>query len=135
VGVNLFINIPVSNLTKSKAFWSGLGFGFHSQFADEKTACLVLDQNLYAMLLSKDRFQEFTAKTIVDAHRFTEMLNALQVDSKEEVDRMVSKAISLGGREARQPQDHKIMYERSFEDLDGHIWEIFWMDLSSIPKT
>lgn len=129
----LFINLPVEDLNKSMEFFKKLGFTFNEQFTDDKAACLVLGDNLYAMLLTKTMFGNFTKKPISEAKTYTEVLIAFDVDTKEEVDDMVEKAVKAGGKTYMEPQDHGWMYQHSFEDLDGHQWEICYMDMSKFP--
>ena len=124
----IFVNLPVKDLDKSKAFFGKLGYTFNPQFTDETAACMVISDDIYSMLLTEAKFKEFSKKPIADAHKTTEVLIALSMDSKDEVNRVVDAAIKAGGREARDPQDYGFMFLRSFSDLDGHVWEILWMD-------
>ena len=124
----IFVNLPVKDLQRSMAFFEKLGFKFNPQFTDETAACMVITDDIYAMLLTHPKFKEFTKKEIADAHKMTEVLTCLAVDSNHKVDELVDKAIAAGGTEARDPQDYGFMYGRSFNDLDGHIWEVVWMD-------
>ena len=130
---NIYINLPVKNLEKSRDFFASLGFTFNEQFSDEKAAGMVIGPNMYSMLLTEPFFQTFTKKPIADAHASTEALVALEVGSKAAVDGIFEKALAAGGTETRETQDHGFMYSRSFHDLDGHVWELFWMDMSSFP--
>jgi predicted lactoylglutathione lyase len=130
----VFINLPVEDLNRSTGFFRSVGFEFNPQFTDETAACMVISEDIYAMLLTHPKFGEFTKKTIVDAHEATEVLTALSCDSKAEVDRIVDRALEAGGSMARELKDHGFMYERSFEDPDGHIWEIFWMDPKAVEQ-
>ncbi|MBP9828324.1 VOC family protein [Patescibacteria group bacterium] len=125
---NVFINLPVKDLAASQAFFVQLGYSFNPQFTDETAACLVISETIYAMLLTHEKFAQFTKKKVVDASTATEVLLALSFDSRAEVDELLAKALKAGGNEHRDPEDHGFMYSRSFEDLDGHIWEVFWMD-------
>ena len=124
----IFVNLPVKDLDKSKAFFGKLGYTFNAQFTDATAACMVITDDIYAMLLTEAKFKEFSKKPIADAHKTTEVLVALSMDSRDEVNRVVDAAIKGGGSEARDPQDYGFMFLRSFNDLDGHIWEILWMD-------
>jgi predicted lactoylglutathione lyase len=128
----IFVNLPVQDLEKSMALFREIGFDFNPQFTDDTAACMVISEHIYAMLLTHAKFKEFTKKAIADARTTTEVLTALTVEGREEVDAMVGRALDAGGSPAREPQDHGFMYERSFEDLDGHIWEIVWMDPKAI---
>ena len=134
MGTKIFVNLPVKDLNKSKEFFAKLGFTFNPQFTDQNAACMVISEDNYAMLLAEPFFKTFTKKEIADAKKSTEVLVALSVESKEKVDEMLSKALASGAKESREPQDHGFMYGRSLEDLDGHIWEIFYMDESKIPE-
>jgi predicted lactoylglutathione lyase len=130
----IFVNLPVKDLNRSRAFFEGLGFTFNPQFTDETAACMVISDDIYAMLLTPAKFKEFTRKEIADATRVTEVLTCLSAESKAEVDRLVGAALASGGTEAREPMDYGFMYGRSFQDPDGHIWEIIWMDPAHIQK-
>lgn len=130
---DVFINLPVNDLEKSKNFFKRLGFEFKKQFSNEQAACLILNKECYVMLLQEKFFQDFTKNGIADTSQFTEVLLAISVDSEEEVNSFLADALKMGAREAREPQDNNYMYGRSFHDLDGHIWEVFWMDPSGIP--
>jgi len=131
----IFVNLPVKDLNKTKKFFSKLGFTFNPRFTDQNAVCMIIGENIYAMLLVKKFFKTFTAdKEISDTKRTTEVLNALSVDSRDAVDEMIEKAIDAGGREFRKAQDYGWMYGRAFEDLDGHIWEVFYMDESKMPE-
>ncbi len=130
----IFVNLPVRDLAKSKEFFEHLGYHFNPQFTDDRAACLVISDTIYAMLLDHGRFQDFTSRKIADARETTEVLLALSMDSREAVDEMLRKAEEAGGKAFREPADHGFMYERSFEDLDGHVWEIFWMDPANVPS-
>lgn len=124
----IFINLAVKDLEKSKAFFGALGFTFNPQFTNEQGACMVIhDESIYAMLLVEDFFKTFVSKSIVNAHESTEVLTCLSCESREEVDALVAKAIVAGGRIPRDPQDYGFMYSHAFEDLDGHIWELAYM--------
>ncbi|CUR52236.1 Glyoxalase/bleomycin resistance protein/dioxygenase [Nitrosotalea devaniterrae] len=128
MGTKVFVNLPVKDLEKSKEFFTKLGFTFNLQFTNKDAACMVISEENYAMLLMESFFKTFTKKEIVNAKQSTEVLVALSAESKENVDKMLHSALDAGAKEANEPQDHGFMYGRSFEDLDGHIWEIFWMD-------
>lgn len=129
----IFVNLPVRDLDRSKAFFEALGFHFNPQFTDATAACLVISPHIHAMLLTHEKFQSFTHRPICDARASTEVLIALSCESREEVDRLVDKAIANGGAQFRDPADHGFMYERNFEDPDGHVWECFWMDPAAVP--
>lgn len=137
MSTKIFVNLPVKNLDKSKAFFAALGYTFNAQFTDETAASMVISDDIYAMLLTEAKFREFTpsGKTIADAAKTTEVLIALSADSKDNVNGLVDKALKAGATEARPTEDHGFMFGRSFQDLDGHIWEIFWMDPSFVQKS
>lgn len=124
----VFINLPVKDLARSKAFFDTLGFTFTEQFSNEHAACLNLTDNTFAMLLTEEFFGGFTDKTIADATVVTECVLALAVESREEAEMIAEKAAAIGGKETREPQDHGFMYSRAFQDLDGHVWEVVWME-------
>lgn len=124
----IFVNLPVRDLDRSMAFFEALGFSFNPQFSDDTAACMIISDDIYAMLLTHAKFKEFTPKDIADTGKTTEVITALSQDSREAVDRLADAALKAGGTEARPPMDHGFMYDRSFNDPDGHIWEIFWMD-------
>jgi hypothetical protein len=131
----IFVNLPVEDLEKSKAFFTKLGYRFNPQFTDETAACMVITDDIYTMLLTKAKFQEFTRKPIADAAQTTEVLTCLSVERKAKVDEILDAALAAGATEARDPMDYGFTYGRSFNDLDGHIWEIIWMDPQSIQKS
>ena len=116
----IFVNLPVKDLNKSKDFFTKLGFSFNPQFTDDKAACMVISENIFAMLLTEQFFKTFTKKEISDAKKTTEVLIALDAESREKVDEMVKKAVDAGGSIYRDPEDHGWMYGHSFSDLDGH---------------
>ena len=124
----IFVNLPVKDLNKSKAFFAALGYTFNPQFTNDDAACMIIAENsIYAMLLTEKFFKTFIDKPIVNAHETTEVLNCLSCESREEVDNLVAKALAAGGKAPRAPQDHGFMYAHGFEDLDGHIWELAYM--------
>ncbi|WP_338676559.1 VOC family protein [Streptomyces sp. SCSIO 30461] len=124
----IFVNLPVKDLGKTRAFWEALGYSFNPRFSDENTACLVLGEAIFAMLMTEPRFREFTPKDIADAATTTEVLLALSAESRERVDELADGALAAGGSEAMPAQDLGFMYGRSFQDPDHHIWEVAWMD-------
>ena len=132
---NLYINLPVVDLARSTAFYEALGFKKNTQFSNADASAMVWDDTLSVMLLTHGFCAGFLGKkTISDAHTTTEVLNALQLDSREAVDIFFDKAIAAGGKKTIETYDHGFMYGRDFEDVDGHIWEAFWMDASQMPK-
>ena len=124
----VFINLSVQNLEKSKEFFTKLGFSFNLKCGLDKSACMVLSEEGYVMLLGVPFFKTFTKREVCDTSAHTEAIVALSCTSRAEVDEMVNKAIAAGGEHAMEPQDHGFMYGWSFYDLDGHHWEVFWMD-------
>ena len=134
MATNIFINLPVKDLSKSIEFFTSLGYTFNPQFTDEHAACMVISDTIYAMLLTHSRFKDFIKKEIADSKKTTEVLIALSAESKEKVNELVNKAIAAGAHEAMDAQDHGFMYSRSFEDPDNHIWEILWMDPNFVQK-
>lgn len=130
----IFVNLPVKDLKKSVDFFTKLGFTFNPQFTDESATCMIIGDNIFAMLLVEERFRDFTKKPISDAKKSTEVLLALDAESKDEVDDIVKKAVKAGGSVYADPMDHGWMYIHSFADLDGHQWEFAYMDESAIPK-
>lgn len=124
----IYVNLPVNDLKRSMAFFNQLGFAFNPKFSNDQAACLVIGDNIYAMLLTHDFFKAFTAKAICDTTQTTEVLVCISCDSRAEVDALVAKAVAAGGTAPRAPQDHGFMYGHGFEDLDGHTWELMYMD-------
>lgn len=132
----IFINLPVQDLQKTMDFWKALGFTFNPQFTDQNAACLELsgkDGPIYAMLLKKEFFGKFTTRQIADTSSVVEVLNSMSFGSREEIDGLVQKALSAGGKEFRAAEDYGWMYNRNFQDLDGHAWELIYMDMSKAP--
>lgn len=127
----IFVNLPVKEVKASIDFFRSLGFSFDKKFTDENAACLIIGENIYAMLLNEAMFNTFIpGKKIADSKTMTEVLVALSAESRQEVDTMISKAIQAGGGEYRETSDYGWMYGRAFTDLDGHIWEVLHMDES-----
>ena len=128
----LFVNIPVGDLQRSIEFFEALGFTFNPQFTDATATCMLVGEDAYFMLLTREKFTDFSKRPMGDSRRETNALFAISVDSRQEVDAMVEKAVAAGGSHAVDPQDHGFMYGSSFYDLDGHHWEVFWMDPSAV---
>ena len=125
----IYVNLPIRNMERSKAFFSALGFSFNPQFTNEQGACMVISEDHnFVMLLVEPFFKTFTPNAICDAKKSTEAIVCLSCDSRAEVDDLVNRAIAAGGKHAMEPQDHGFMYGWSFYDPDGHHWEVFWMD-------
>ena len=131
----VFINLPVRDLPKAKAFYQAIGAVVNPQFSDEGGACMVVSDTIFVMLLTHAKWAGFTRKPIVDAHRESEVMLCLGAESREAVDTLTTAAAANGGKaDVNPPQDHGFMYGRSFEDVDGHIWEIMYMDMSQMPQ-
>jgi uncharacterized protein len=130
----IFVNLPIKNMEKTQAFFKSLGFSFNPQFTNEQGACMVVSEDhSYVMLLVEPFFSTFIKKSIADASKTTEVLVCLSCDSRAEVDDLVKKAVAAGGKSPNAPQDHGFMYGHGFEDLDGHLWELVWMDPNAAP--
>ena len=126
----IFVNLPVADLAAAKAFYEAIGATNDPRFTDDTAAAMGLSDVIHVMLLTHDKFSQFTPKRIADAHATSEVLICISADSREAVDDITEKALAAGGREPREKQDYGFMYSRSFEDLDGHIWEPMWMDVA-----
>ena len=130
----IFVNLPVSDLGKSKAFYEAVGAANNPAFTDDTAACMVFSDVIHTMLLTHEKWATFTSKTIPDAHTTAQVLLCVSADSRDAVDGQVDKAVKAGGKADPTPtQDYGFMYGRSFEDPDGHIWEVMWMDPTAIP--
>ncbi|MBL7738788.1 MAG: VOC family protein [Chitinophagaceae bacterium] len=131
----IFINLPVRDLQRSIAFFTQLGFSFNPQFTDDKAACMVIaDGSIYSMLITEEFFKTFTKKELADARKNTEVLIALDAESRQDVDDMIRKALAAGGSVYMESQDHGWMYGHSFADPDGHQWEVLYMDETALPQ-
>jgi predicted lactoylglutathione lyase len=128
----IFVNLPVKNLDTSMIFFKALGFSFNAQFTDETAASMVISDSIYATLVTHEKFKEFSNKPIADATKVTEAVTCLSAESREEVNKMADAALKAGAQKLLEPQDYGFMYLRSFQDLDGHIWEIMWMDPANV---
>lgn len=128
----IFVNLPVNDLDASKKFFTELGYTINPQFSDDNAASVVISDTIVAMLLTKPFYATFTQKEIADATKTSEVLIALSAPSREKVDELVDRALALGGTTSGRTQDHGFMYGRAFDDLDGHTWEVVWMDPSAI---
>ncbi|MEJ1160888.1 VOC family protein [Prosthecomicrobium sp. N25] len=124
----IFVNLPVKDLPASKAFFGELGFAFEPRFTNDEAACMVVDGNIFVMLLTEPRFRDFINGEIADAHRATEVLTCLSASSRAEVDNLLKRALAAGARPWKPVTDYGSMYGASFQDLDGHVWELMWMD-------
>ena len=131
---SIYVNLPIEDVQRSRNFWTTLGFRFNESFSDEKALCLELAENLiYAMLLRKEFFSTFTDRSIADSS-VTQTLLAVEVDSKDDVNKIVQLALDNGATRYKEPADHGWMYYDSFADPDGHQWEIMWSDASKLPQ-
>jgi uncharacterized protein len=130
----LFVNLPVKSLDASVAFFTKLGFTFNPQFTDKNATCMIVGEDAFVMLLVEDFFKTFTQKSIADATATTEVIMSVSADSKEAVDTMVATALENGGKESNQAQDQDFMYSWSFKDLDDHLWEVVWMDPTTLES-
>jgi hypothetical protein len=132
----IYVNLPIKDMERSKAFFGKLGFSFNPQFTNEQGACMVVaDGSIYVMLLVESFFKTFTKKAVADTTKSTEVLVCLSCESRAEVDELVAKARTAGATVPNAPQDHGFMYGHGFEDLDGHIWELAYMDMAAAPAT
>ena len=131
----IFVNLPVADLVRATAFYEAIGAQKNEQFSDGTSSCMVFSETIHTMLLTHEKFRQFTPKPIADARATTEVLICVSADSRDAVDDMVGRASATGGRADPSPkQDHGFMYGRSFEDPDGHIWEVMWMDIEAAAK-
>ena len=134
MATKIFVNLPVKDLNKSKEFFARLGFSFNEQFTDDKAACLVIGENIFAMLLREEFFKMFTKKESAGAKKTKEALIAIDAESGQQVDDMVKKAAEAGGSIYRDAEDHGWMYGHGFADLDGHQWEVLYMDEAALAQ-
>lgn len=130
----IFVNLVVADLKRAMDFFRALGFSFNAQFTNDQAAALVISDTIYAMLHVGASMRRFTKKELADPAKTLEAIYALQVESREEADAIADKALGAGGREPRGREDYGFMYSRSFEDPDGHFWEVFWMDPAHVEK-
>lgn len=134
MATQIFVNLAVKDLNKSVEFFTKLGYTFNPQFTDEKATCMIISDNIYVMLLTRPFFQTFTKKEIIDAHKAIECTIALSAESKDAVNEMVQKAAAAGATIPNEASDYGFMYQHSFEDLDGHLWEFAWMNPEGMPQ-
>ena len=130
----IFVNLPVSDLARSVAFYEAIGGLKNPMFSDDTAACIVFSDTIHVMLLTHDKFRQFTSKRIADPRETAQVLICISAENRQAVDEITENALAAGGREAREPQDYGFMYGRSFEDLDGHIWEPMWMDVEAASQ-
>ena len=134
MATQIFVNLPVKNLNRSVEFFTKLGFKFNPEFADETATCMIVSENIFVMLLTEAKFKTFTPKEICDATKSTEVLVCLSLESREEVDEMVREAVAAGGTTNSEPKDYEFMWQHGFQDLDGHIWELIYMNPSVLKQ-
>lgn len=128
----IFVNLPVKNLNQSIQFFTQLGYAFNPQFTDETATCMIVSDDIFVMLLTEAKFITFTPNTMCDATKSTEVLLCLSCDSRKKVDEMVNNAVAAGGTTYNEPQDHGFMYAHGYQDLDGHIWELIYMEPNAV---
>jgi predicted lactoylglutathione lyase len=134
MATKIFVNLPVKDLKRSVEFFTKLGYTFNPQFTDENATCMIVAEDIYVMLLVEKFFQTFTPKAIADATKTTEVLVALSTDSRAAVEGLVGKAVAAGATTPNAAKDYGFMYQHGYQDLDGHLWEVFWMDPAGIPQ-
>jgi predicted lactoylglutathione lyase len=134
MATKIFVNLPVRDLNRSMDFFKQLGFHFNPQFTDKNATCMIIGEDIYIMMLVEPFFKGFTKKEICDAAKSTEVIITLSADSREKVDEMVNKALTSGAAVSSKTQDQGWMYGRGFQDLDGHLWEMIWMDPAQIKS-
>lgn len=128
----IFVNLATSDLDASRKFFTGLGYEINAQFSDDTTASIPLSDSIVVMVHTPEKYRQFTKKEIVDSTKNSEVLIALSAESREKVDELVEKAVAAGGSVTGETQDHGFMYGRAFDDLDGHTWEVVWMDPAAV---
>ncbi|RAJ70126.1 hypothetical protein K378_01288 [Streptomyces sp. Amel2xB2] len=134
MSTKIFVNLPVQDLARSREFFTRLGYSFNPQFSDDNAVCLVISDDIFAMLLVEPFFKSFTKKDVADSRTSTEVMLALSAESRADVDDLADKALAAGGTPAGDPQDLGFMYGRSFYDLDDHHWEVVWMDPAALEE-
>jgi len=134
MATKIFVNLPVRDLDRSVEFFTRLGFTFNPQFTDENATCMIVGEDIFVMLLVENFFKTFTHKEISDATRSTEVIVSLSTNNRESVDEMVRKAVAAGATTPSEPKDYGFMYQHGFQDLDGHLWEVFFMEPGEIPQ-
>ena len=129
----MFVNLPVKDLKRSIEFFTKVGYTFNPQFTDENATCMIIGENIFAMLLVEPYFKSFIHKEVADAKKTAEVIIALNADSREGVDQLVAKAVAAGATTPSAAKDYGFMYQHGYQDLDGHLWEVFWMDPKGPP--
>ncbi len=130
----LFVNLPVKELDRSVRFFTALGFSFNAHFTDETATCMIVSESSFVMLLTEEKFRQFTPRQLCDTKQATEVLLCLSAESRAEVDQLVAKAVAAGGSLYKEPIDFGFMYGHSFQDPDGHQWEVMFMEPEAIPQ-
>ena len=130
----MFLNLPVKDLDTSVQFFTALGFSFNPDFTDENATCMIINDDAFVMLLVENYFKTFTSKPVADARSTTEAIMSFSLESRAAVDELVRTALTAGGAPSEEAQDYGFMYTHSFQDPDGHLWEVFWMDPAGPPK-
>jgi predicted lactoylglutathione lyase len=131
----IFVNLAVEDLGRAVEFFTQVGFSFDPRFTDEQATCMIVSEEAFVMLLVEDRFKDFTKKELCDSTTHTEAILAVSAESRAQVDELVQKALEAGGQPANEPMDHGFMYGSSFQDPDGHLWEVIWMDPSALQES
>ena len=134
MATKIFVNLPVKDLKKSIEFFTKLGFTFNPQFTDETATCMIVSDDIFVMLLTEAKFKTYTPKAICDATKSTEVLVCLSCDSQNAVNDLVQRALAAGGTTYADAKDYGFMYQHGFQDLDGHIWELIYMDPTAVPQ-
>ena len=132
MATKIYVNFPVKDLDKSITFFTKLGYTFDFRFTDEKATCMIVDEDIFVMLVAEPFFKTFTEKEICDATRTTETIISLSAESKAAVDKLIKKAVDAGGKASHEPKDYGWMYQHGFQDPDGHLWELIYMDMNKI---
>ena len=133
MATKIFVNLPVKDLNRSVAFFTRLGYKFNPQFTDETATCMIVSDDIFVMLLTEAKFKEFTPKAICDATKNTEVLVCLSCENRDAVNDMVKKAVAAGGTTYADAKDYGFMYQHGYQDLDGHMWELVYMDPKAVP--
>lgn len=134
MATQIFVNLPVKDLKRSVDFFTKLGYTFNPQFTDENATCMIIGENIYAMLLVEPYFKSFIKKDVCDAGKYAEAIIALSTENREQVDEMVRKAVAAGATTPSEAKDYGFMYQHGYQDLDGHLWEVFYMDANAVPE-
>lgn len=134
MATQIYVNLPVKNLKNTVDFFTKLGFSFDPMFTDEKATCMIIDENIYVMLLVEEFFKTFIRKDVANTAKATEVILAISAESREKVDELINKALAAGGTTPTPKQDHGYMYSHGFQDPDGHLWEVMYMDVNAFPQ-